>query len=331
MQRIAKSFISRTVISLLLVCAAGLARAQSYPDRPIKLIVSIAAGSVTDVIMRAASVELQTQLGQPLIIENRGGASGIIAAQSCAQSTPDGYTLCVIYHSTMSFNPLLFDKLPYQTDDLLPVTRLFFLTEGIFVSSELGVNSVAELKALAQAKPDGLNYATLGDGSYPDLFMRWLNNQWSTRIVGVPYKGGGPAAQALAANQVQVTRFGVGNFLGLIEAGKVKALAVSAAKRSPLLPEVPTFAEVGLGGYPGQGWWGLAAPKGTPAAIVDKVNAAFVKVFGDPKFNEFLVKQAVVAAPTTPAGFASFLLEDRKSAETLVKIANSKREEYKPQ
>ncbi len=323
--------IAGAVISLLLVCAAGLVHAQSYPDRPIKLIVSIAAGSVTDVIMRAASVELQTQLGQPLIIENRGGASGIIAAQSCAQSAPDGYTLCVIYHSTMSFNPLLFDKLPYQTDDLLPVTRLFFLTEGIFVSSELGVNSVAELKTLAQAKPDGLNYATLGDGSYPDLFMRWLNNQWGTRIVGVPYKGGGPAAQALAANQVQVTRFGVGNFLGLIEGGKVKALAVSAAQRSPLFPNVPTFAEVGFGGYPGQGWWGLVAPKGTPAAIVDKVNAAFVKVFGDPKFNEFLVKQAVVAAPTTPAGFAAFLQEDRKSAETLVKIANSKREEYKPQ
>jgi tripartite-type tricarboxylate transporter receptor subunit TctC len=331
MQRITKSFISRTVISLLMVCVAGLAQAQTYPDRPIRLIVSIAAGSVTDVIMRAASVELQTQLGQPLIIENRGGASGIIAAQSCAQSVPDGYTLCVVYHSTMSFNPLLFDKLPYQTEDLLPVTRLFFLTEGIFVSSELGVNSVAELKALAQAKPDGLNYATLGDGSYPDLFMRWLNNQWSTRIVGVPYKGGGPAAQALAANQVQVTRFGVGNFLGLIEAGKVKALAVSAAQRSPLLPGVPTFAEVGLGGYPGQGWWGLVAPKGTPAAIVDKVNVAFVKVFSDPKFVEFLVKQAVVAAPTTPTDFATFLQEDRKSAEALVKIANSKREEYKPQ
>jgi tripartite-type tricarboxylate transporter receptor subunit TctC len=231
----------------------------------------------------------------------------------------------------MSFNPLLFDKLPYHPDDLLPVTRLFFLTEGLFVSSELGVNSVAELKALAQAKPDKLNYATLGDGSYPDLFMRWLNNQWGTKIVGVPYKGGGPAAQALAANQVQVTRFGVGNFLGLIEAGKVKALAVSAAKRTPLLPNVPTFAEVGFGGYPGQGWWGLAAPKGTPPAIVNKVNAEFVKLFSDPKFIEFLNQQAVVAAPTTPAGFAAFLLEDRKAAETLVKIANSKREEYKPQ
>jgi tripartite-type tricarboxylate transporter receptor subunit TctC len=281
--------------------------------------------------MRKAGAELQPRLGQPLIIENRGGASGIVAAQACAQASPDGYTLCVIYHSTMSFNPLLFDKLPYHPDDLLPVTRLFFLTEGLFVSSELSVNSVAELKALAQAKPDKLNYATLGDGSYPDLFMRWLNNQWGTKIVGVPYKGGGPAAQALAANQVQVTRFGVGNFLGLIEAGKVKALAVSAAKRTPLLPNVPTFAEVGFGGYPGQGWWGLAAPKGTPPAIVNKVNAEFVKLFSDPKFIEFLNQQAVVAAPTTPAGFAAFLLEDRKAAETLVKIANSKREEYKPQ
>jgi tripartite-type tricarboxylate transporter receptor subunit TctC len=324
--------IGRIIFGFLLACCASSVQAQSYPDRPIRLIVSIAAGSVTDVIMRAAAVELAPRFGQQLIIENRGGASGIIAAQSCAQAAPDGYTLCVIYHSTMSYNPLLFDKLPYQPDrDLVPVTRLFFLTEGLFVSSALGVNSVAELKALAQAKPDSLNYATLGDGSFPDLFMKWLNNQWGTKIVGVPYKGGGPAAQALAANQVQVTRFGVGNFLGLIEAGKVKALAVSADKRSPLLPNVPTFAEVGLGAYPGQGWWGLAAPKGTPPAIVDKVNAEFVKVFSDTKFIEFLNQQAVVAAPTTPAGFAAFLQEDRKAAEALVKIANSKREEYKPQ
>jgi tripartite-type tricarboxylate transporter receptor subunit TctC len=160
--------------------------------------------------------------------------------------------------------------------------------------------------------------------------MRWLNNRWGTKIVGVPYKGGGPAAQALAGNQVQVTRFGVGNFMGLIEAGKVKALAVSASKRSPLLPNVPTFAEAGLGGYPGQGWWGLAAPKGTPPAIVDKVNAEFVKLFKEPQFNEFLDQQSVVSAPTTPAGFAAFLQEDRKAAKVLIELANSKRETYKP-
>ncbi|HYC18044.1 MAG TPA: tripartite tricarboxylate transporter substrate binding protein [Pseudolabrys sp.] len=326
MRRIAKAF-----LSLLMIGVASTAQAQTYPDRPIRLIVSIAAGSVTDVIMRKAAAELQPRLGQPLIIENRGGASGIVAAQACAQAAPDGYTLCVIYHSTMSYNPLLFDKLPYDPDhDLVPVTRLFFLNEGLFVSSALGVKSVAELKSLAIAKPDSLNFATLGEGSFPDLFLRWLNNQWGTRIVGVPYKGGGPAAQALAANQVQLTRFGIGNFLGLIQAGNVVALAVSADKRSLLLPDVPTLAEAGLAGYPGQGWWGLAAPKGTPPAIVDKVNSEFVKLFSEPGFIEYLNQQAVVAAPTTPAAFAAFLKEDRSAAEALVKLANSKRETYKP-
>ncbi|HXX09270.1 MAG TPA: tripartite tricarboxylate transporter substrate binding protein [Pseudolabrys sp.] len=323
--------IGRVVFAFIVACCAASAQAQSYPERPIRLIVSIAAGSVTDVIMRKAGAELQPRLGQPLVIENRGGASGIIAAQACAQAAPDGYTLCVIYHSTMSYNPLLFSNLPYDPDhDLVPVARLFFLNEGLFVSSALNVKSVAELKTLAQAKPDSLNYATLGEGSFPDLFMKWLNNQWGTKIVGVPYKGGGPAAQALAANQVQMTRFGIGNFLGLIQAGNVRALAVSADKRSPLLPDVPTLAEAGLGGYPGQGWWGLAVPKGTPPALIDKINGEFVRLFSEPKFMDYLNQQAVVAAPTSPAEFAAFLKEDRKAAEALIKIANSKREIYKP-
>src|SRR5215470_2003801 len=218
--------------------------AQAWPDRPIRVIVSIAAGSVTDVIMRAAANELNARLGQPLIIENKGGASGILGAQACAQAAPDGYTLCTIYHSTTSYNPLLFDKLPYNADtDFAPITRLFLLSEGLFVSSASGAGSIAELKALAQAKPEKLNFATLGDGSFPDLFRVWLNNQWGTRIVGVPYKGGGPAAQALLAGEVQVTRFGIGNFMGALETGKVKALALHTAQRSPLLPQVPTFAE----------------------------------------------------------------------------------------
>jgi tripartite-type tricarboxylate transporter receptor subunit TctC len=210
-----------------------------------------------------------------------------------------------------------------------PVTRLFFLTEGLFVSSSLGVNSVAEFKALAQ-KNDKLNYATLGEGSFPDLFMRWLNNQWGTKLVGVPYKGGGPAAQALAANEVQVTRFGVGNFLGLVKAGNIKALAIAAEKRSPLSPDVPTLTEAGID-YPSQGWWGILAPKGKPPAVVAKVNAEFVKLFSEPKFLEFLDSRGVVSATTTPAAFAEFLKEDRKAAEALVKVAQRKRETYKPE
>ena len=158
-----------------------------------------------------------------------------------------------------------------------------------------------------------------------------MNNQWNTKIVGIPYRGGGPAAQALAANDVQVTRFGVGNFTGLLEGGKVKALAVGLPQRAPLLPDVPTLAEAGLPGFPGQGWWGLAAPRGTPPAIVERLNSEFAKLFSEPKFKAFLDKQAVVSAPTTPAGFAAFLKEDRKAAETLIRIANTKPEEYKPE
>jgi len=323
----------KTLITVgMLSALVGSGRAETYPDRSIRLIVSIAAGSVTDVIMRKAAQELGPRLGQPLIIENRGTANGIIAAQACAQAAPDGYTLCVLHHDAMSYNPLHFAKLPYDPEhDLAPVTRLFFLNEGLFVSSAMGLKSVAELKAMALSKPESLNFATLGEGSFPDLFLKWLNNQWGTKIVGVPYAGGGPAAQALAANQVQVTRFGIGNFLGLIRAGNVKALAVSADKRSPLLPDVPTFNEAGLTGYPGKGWWGLLAPKGTPSAIVEKLNAAFVKLFSEPAFVDYLEQQAVVAAPTTPAAFAAFMVEDRKAAESLVKIANTKRQEYKPQ
>jgi len=321
----------RVLLGLALSASAFTANAQTYPDRPIRMIVSIAAGSVTDVIMRAAANELQARLGQPLVVENRGGAAGILGGQACAQAAPDGYTICVIYHSTMSYNPLLFTKLPYNADtDFTPITRLFFLTEGLFVSSTLNVNSVAELKARAQADPAKLNYATLGEGSFPDLFLKWLNNQWGTRMVGIAYRGGGPAAQALAANDVQLTRFGVGNFIGLLEGGKVKALAVSSDKRSPLLPAVPTLAEAGLSGYPGQGWWGLAAPKGLPPEIVTRLNSAFAKLFAEPQFVAFLDKQAVVSAPTTPAEFVAFLKQDRQAAETLIKIANAKPEEYKP-
>lgn len=321
-----------SVILCALACVyGGNAAAQTYPDKPIRMIVSIAAGSVTDVIMRAAARDVEKKIGQPVVIENRGGAAGILGGQACAQAPADGYTLCVIYHSTMSYNPLLFDKLPYDPDtDLVPVTRLFLLIEGIFVSADLPAKTVAELRTLAQSKPDGLNFATLGNGSFPDLFRVWLNNQWGTKIVGIPYKGGGPAAQALASNEVQLTRFGIGNFRGLLDAGKVRALAVTSEKRSPFLPDVPTFKEVGLD-YPGQGWWGLAVPKGTPAPIVDTINSAFVSVFNDPEFLKFLDQQSVVSATTGPAGFAAFLKEDRKAAEDLVKIANTRKTEYKPQ
>jgi tripartite-type tricarboxylate transporter receptor subunit TctC len=314
-----------------LLIAGPPAGAQSYPQKPIKMIVSIAAGSLTDVIMRAAANELGPRLGQPIVIENRGGAAGIPGAQACAQSEGDGYTVCVVFHNQLSFNPVMFNNLPYDVDrDLNLVTRLFFLIESLAVHPSAGVSTVAELKTLAQGKTRALNWGTLGQGSAPELFLRWINNQWSTEIVGIPYRGGGPMAQALAANEIQVGGVGLGNFLGLAEGGKIKVIAVSASKRSPLVPEVMTFQEAGLGGYPQRGWWGLATPKGTPKPVIDKLNAEFVRLFNDPKFVAFLDKQAVVAATTTPEQFAAFVKEDRVHAAALLKLANTPMVDYKP-
>ena len=307
------------------------ASAQSYPDRPIRVIVPIAAGSVTDVIMRATASELTPRLGQPFVIENKGGASGIPGAQACVQAPPDGYTLCLVYHNTLSINPLLFNKLPYDADkDFTLITNLYLLVEALFVTSSLNVNSAAELKTYAQAHPAALNYGTLGPGSNPEMFLKWMNQTWNVNVVGIPYRGGGPIAQALVAGELQVAKMGLGNFLGLMGTGKIQPLAVAAVRRSPLAPDVPTLAEAGID-FPPFGWWGLAAPRGVPQPIVDRLNAEFVKLYREPKFVEYLEKQAVLPAPGTPAEFAAFLKQDRQDAERLIRIANQPREDYKPQ
>jgi tripartite-type tricarboxylate transporter receptor subunit TctC len=212
--------------------------AQAYPERPIRVIVPIAAGSVTDVIMRATASELAPRLGQPFVIENRGGASGIPGAQACAQAAPDGYTLCLVYHNTLSINPLLFNQLPYDPErDFTLITNLYLLVEALFVNSSLNVNTAAELKAYAQAHPSALNYGTLGPGSNPEMFLKWMNQTWNVNIVGVPYRGGGPIAQALVAGELQVAKMGLGNFLGLLGTGKIKPLAVAAARRRSSCPK----------------------------------------------------------------------------------------------
>ena len=196
------------------------AAAQTYPDRPIRVVVAIAPGSVTDVIARASAAELSPRLGQQLVIENRGGANGIPAADACKNARPDGYTICLLNHGHFSFNPLQFAKLPYDADtDFVPIAHLYFLIEGVFVPSALGVNTFAELKALVKAKPDALNYGTLGPGSPPDLFRQWLNREWGANIVGIPYRGGGPIAQALAANQIQLARMASAISSGSCRAG----------------------------------------------------------------------------------------------------------------
>jgi tripartite-type tricarboxylate transporter receptor subunit TctC len=303
----------------LLPLAAG---AQQWPARPVRLIVPLAAGSVTDVVLRQAAQEIQPRLGQPILIDNKPGASAIVGTDACAKAAPDGYTLCAVYFGSMSLNPHTTAKLPYDPDkDFAPIAKLFQVTEGLFVPAALPVASVAELHAYAAKNPTALNFGTLGEGSLQEMMLAWLNHEWKTAVVGVAYKGGAPIAAALAANEIQLAQMGIGNFSGVLQAGKVKPLAVSAERRSPAMPQVPTLKEAGLGGFSARVWWGLAAPAGTPDAVVQRVNAEFTRVFQDPKFLAFLEERYIEATPTTPQQFAAFLRTDREQAGALVKLA----------
>ncbi|MFC0386957.1 Bug family tripartite tricarboxylate transporter substrate binding protein [Muricoccus vinaceus] len=323
-----RRFLGRVLPGLLTALWAWGAQAQGYPSRPIRLIVPIAPGSVTDVILRAASPELSRRLGQPVVVENRAGANGIVGAQACAQAAPDGYTFCAVYHATMSFNPLQFERLPYNPADFVPVTNLFLLTEVLVASAVLPVRSVEELRGYAASHP--LAFGTLGGGSLQELLVQWLNTQWSVGITGVPYRGGGPIALAVSANEIQLGNMGVGNFLGQIAAGTVRPLAVTTTRRSPLLPDVPTFAEAGLGGFPSRGWWGLVAPAGTPPEAVSRMNAEVVDLFGEPGFAALLGRQGVQPQAGTPEEFKAFMAEDRTGAEALIRLSSQPRAEYRP-
>ena len=295
--------------------------AQQYPSKPIRIIVAIAAGSPTDVVVRAAGRELLSALGQPLTVENRPGGDQVIGSEACARAAPDAYTYCVVSHTAISTNPHVFSKLPYDPDkDLKPVTALWYLIQGMIVSGSLPVNSVKELQALALAKPGSLNLGNLGAGG-PDLHRRWLNEHWNTTIVGVPYKGANLVMNALIAGEIQMSLTGLGGLGGQLKAGKVKLLAVGSSKRLSQLPDVPTYAEAGLDGAP-RTWWGLFAPAGTADAMVKKINSGFVNLFHEPRFAAYLESQFLEPAVSSPEDFAAFLKKDRERAGLMVRKYN---------
>ena len=296
----------------------GTAAAQTYPTRPVRVIVPLSAGAVTDVTLRAIGKEMAARSGQPWIIDNRPGAAMAIGAELCAKASPDGYTLCAVSSDTMSFNPALRTTLPYDPDrDFRPITNLFNVIEGVVGSGALAAGSIAELNALAASKT--LNVGTLGPGSTPDVFRRWLADQWKTKFVDVPYKGGGDVATALLSGEIDFARIGIGNLAGLVNQGKVKLLAVSSAARSPLMPDAPTLAETGLGAYPVHVWWGLVAPAATPDAVIAKVNADVNAVIREPATAEFLSKQFLEPTAGTPQEFAAFLKADRAKIGEMIK------------
>ena len=304
------------------------AQAQAYPAKPIRIVVPYPAGGGIDIISRGIGQRLAQRFNQSVVIENKPGAGTIVAAESVARAAPDGYTLMVTTDSTISINPYLYAKLPYNAvKDFAPVTQLVFLNQLLVANAALPVGNLKELIAHAKANPGKLNYASYGIGSQPHLAMEIFKNQSGADIVHVPYKGIPQAVPAAIAGEVQLTFSGAASTQAHLKAGRLKALAIGGSARLPLLPEVPTFAEQGFPDVPANAWFGLFAPMGTPREVIATLHAEVTRLFRDPEFiqKEVIAKGYELVA-NTPEEFAAFLVGDARRNAQAVKISGARAE-----
>jgi tripartite-type tricarboxylate transporter receptor subunit TctC len=317
------------------VCALAVAalphvaaHAQAYPSKPIRMLLPQTPGSGVDLILRRASEELQPRLGQPILVENRAGGNGVVAADGCAKANPDGYTLCTLNNDALAINPHIFSKLPYNAEtDFRAVTSLYYILGGLFTKVSLPVNTAQELRALAVAKPGALNWGILGPGTITDMSRMWLADNWKTTFTGIPYKGGPEIMNAVSSGEIDATWQGVYVGLGLIKANKVKLLAVSGSRRLPAFPNVPTLQELGDNGLPSaSAWWGVLGPAALPDAVVSRLNSEFTRLFAEPKFVEFLDSLVTEARTSTPEGFAAQIRSDRERLGQIIRKYNIPRQ-----
>jgi tripartite-type tricarboxylate transporter receptor subunit TctC len=314
------SFILGVATAVLLTVSAAFA--DDYPSRPIRVITTSSAGGISDIFMRVLGDAIRPHMNnQPLIIENRPGASGGIAARACQDAQPDGYTICIINVDTIAYNQSLFKSLSYDPEKLVPIVNLFHLVQVLVINSDLKAKTVDELVAVSKAKAGTLSYLT---ASIPCVvYMDDLKTNKGADWVRVPFKGGGEATNAILSGSSPIGLIGLGNVISHIKAGKMTAVALLNNIRTPLLPDVPTLADTGYKGAPSQTWYGLFAPPGTPKAIVDRVNAEVKRVFADKNFvDKYVISRGQVPAVNSPDEFAAEIKADRAAAAQVVKAAH---------
>jgi len=311
-----KKFVVAAALAAALL--ATPASADDYPNRPIRVFTTSSAGGLSDIFMRVLNDALRERLGQPLIIENKPGGAGNIAARACQDATPDGYTICIINADTMIYNQFMFKSIPFDPEKLTPIVNLFHLIQVLVVNAELGAKTVDELVAVSKAKPGTLNYLT---ASIPCVvYMDSLKRDKGADWIRVPFRGGGEAVTAILGGTTPIGLIGLGNVTAQIKADKMNALALVNNIRTPLLPDVPTLADLGYKGAPSETWYGLFAPAGTPKPIIDKLNSEIVKVVSDPGFREkYIISRGLVPAIDTPEEFARDIKSGRAGAEQVVK------------
>ncbi len=309
------------LLAVLAFAASGFAAAQDYPTKPIRFIVPYPPGGGTDVVARILQEPLAADLGQPIIIDNRGGAAGNIGTDLAAKAVPDGYTILFTL-SSHTINPKLYDKLPFDVErDFVPVSLATLVPQILVAHPSVPANNVGELIALAKAHPGKLNYASVGTGSPAHIAGELLKLRTGIDIVHVPYKGGGPAVIDTIGGQVQLAFVSMPAAWQHVKAGKLKALAVTSATRSLTAPDVPTIAET-VPGYLVDSWYGALAPAKTPPAAVARLNAAFAKVLEYPQVKERLLAQGAEAAPSSPAEFDRRIKDELAKWELVIKAAN---------
>ncbi len=303
--------------------AAFAQSADTYPSAPIKLVLPLGAGGATDNLARISSGPVETKFGQPIVIENRPGAGGSLASAVVAQSEPNGQTLLFANFATHAVTPTLFTNLSYDpVKDFKPVTLIASQPHFVLVNPDLGINTLAELIDYAKKNPGKLNFASAGVGSPLHLAAEYFKIKAGVDLVHVPYKSSAPALLDLIAGRVQVFFDNVSTALPHVQAGKLKALAITSAKRSPLAPEIPTVAEAGLQDFETYGWWGVAAPAKTPPAVIAKLNAAYVEALKSPEVSTKLASQGYDVIASTPEEFEAYIGKEIAKWAPVIKAAN---------
>jgi tripartite-type tricarboxylate transporter receptor subunit TctC len=303
----------------------AMAAATEYPVKAIRLIVPFPPGGGNDVIARVVGQKLSERWGQQVIVDNRGGANGMVGLQLLTQAPPDGYTLAVAAAGPMAVNPSLYEKIPYDPlRDFSPVTNMVNFLLLLVTHPSFPAATVKDIIALAKKSPDKVNYASPGSGNSGHLAGELLNSMAKVKIVHVPYKGAGPAITDLLAGQVQMMFSSIPSVLPHVQAGKLKAVAVGSAKRLASLPDIPTVAESGVPGYEAYSWVGMVAPAKTPRDIVMKLNREIIDILKVKSVADSLLQQGAIPDVNTPEGFAAYIKSENAKWGAVVRAAHIK-------
>jgi tripartite-type tricarboxylate transporter receptor subunit TctC len=318
----------RVLAGALLLLASLAAHAQSWPAKPVRLIVAYPPGGGIDVLARQIAEKLTVQWKQPVVVENRPGANTIVATEAAARSAPDGYTMLMTTDATFSINPHLYAKLPYDAQrDFIPVTMLVLLQQLLVAHPAVPFDDLQGLIRFARANPGKINYASYGSGSQPHLSGEMLKYKAGIDLVHVPYKGISLAVPAVIAGEVQLTFAGIASSIGPLKGGRLKAIAIGGEKRSALLPQVPTFAELGYPEVETHAWFGLFLPANSPHAAVQRIFLDVKAILEEAEFRrKQLIDKGYEVVGSSPEEFASYIRTDSQSRARAVKISGAKAE-----